>query len=191
MMMKISMSMLLFVSFVMGKSTNLTSDSNTTAHKMPQVVNGHALPPEPDLMINNATLGGVDSNDNGVRDDVERYIYKKYPVKLHQALLMDGAKYFQKIMIESTKHAVELKKEGTKIGDCESFLMGVDKGIYSDNFDYVGFLENNTINTKERVRKYLDYNLALSGGVYGSSPSDWNRDACSEEIRKVLVEIGK
>ena len=35
-------------------------------------VNGHILPPEPDPKVNNATLGGVDSNNNGVRDDVER-----------------------------------------------------------------------------------------------------------------------
>ena len=48
MMMKIFMSMLLFVSFSMAKQTNLTSESNTTVHKMTQVVNGHTLPPEPD-----------------------------------------------------------------------------------------------------------------------------------------------
>ena len=42
------------------------------------VINGHTLPPEPDPKINNATLLGVDSNDNGVRDDVEIWIYKKY-----------------------------------------------------------------------------------------------------------------
>jgi len=41
-------------------------------------VNGHRLPPEPDPAVNNATLLGVDSNHNGVRDDVERWIYEKY-----------------------------------------------------------------------------------------------------------------
>jgi len=39
---------------------------------------GHRLPPKPDPKINNATLLGVDVNNNGVRDDVERWIYKKY-----------------------------------------------------------------------------------------------------------------
>jgi len=41
-------------------------------------VDGHRLPPEPAPKINNATLLGVDVNNNGVRDDVERWIYKTY-----------------------------------------------------------------------------------------------------------------
>ena len=36
----------------------------------PEIVNGYLLPPEPDEQLNNATLLGIDSNDNGVRDDV-------------------------------------------------------------------------------------------------------------------------
>ncbi|WP_373033616.1 Ig-like domain-containing protein [Sulfurovum sp.] len=41
-------------------------------------MHGHRLPPEPDPAVNNATLLGVDSNSNGVRDDVERWIYTRY-----------------------------------------------------------------------------------------------------------------
>lgn len=37
-------------------------------------INGIAVPPEPDATLNNATLAGVDVNENGVRDDVERKI---------------------------------------------------------------------------------------------------------------------
>ena len=36
------------------------------------------LPPEPDKAANDATLAGIDSNENGIRDDVERAIYFKY-----------------------------------------------------------------------------------------------------------------
>lgn len=39
-----------------------------------QVINGITVPPEPAPSINNATLAGVDINNNGVRDDVERLI---------------------------------------------------------------------------------------------------------------------
>jgi len=41
-------------------------------------VDGHRVPPKPDPKKNNSTLLGVDVNKNGVRDDVERWIYKKY-----------------------------------------------------------------------------------------------------------------
>lgn len=41
----------------------------------------YTLPPEPDPKINNSTLLGIDSNNNGVRDDVERWIYMEYKDK--------------------------------------------------------------------------------------------------------------
>ena len=63
--------------------TNLTSNSNTTADKTPWIVDGHTLPPEPDKALNDTMLLGIDVNNNGVRDDVERWIYKTYdhPIK--------------------------------------------------------------------------------------------------------------
>ncbi len=41
-------------------------------------IHGYRLPPMPDEKLNNATLLGIDSNNNGVRDDVERWIYETY-----------------------------------------------------------------------------------------------------------------
>lgn len=57
-----------------GKSTSETSSWTPDTEVL--VMHGHTLPPEPDPAVNNASLLGVDSNDNGVRDDVERWIYK-------------------------------------------------------------------------------------------------------------------
>lgn len=34
------------------------------------------LPPEPDEILNATTIHGIDANKNGVRDDIEHYIYK-------------------------------------------------------------------------------------------------------------------
>lgn len=155
-----------------------------------ETINGHTLPPEPDPIVNNSTLGGVDSNNNGVRDDVERNIYATYPVKLHRGLLMYRATVFQKAMIRPLSEAKETAKIGTKTLNCHLYLRRLDSEIKSDEFRPTRFLENKTINTKERVRKYLDYNIALSGGTYGSSPKDWNREACSQEIQDILTEMG-
>ena len=155
-------------------------------------VDGHRLPPEPDPKVNNATLLGVDVNHNGVRDDVERWIYERYPIRLHRALLISKAKFFQMVFITPLSDAKKLAEENTKNINCELYLGDIDDAIESDDWlENEEVLKNMIFNTKERVRKYLDYNLALSGGVYGSSPKDWNRDACSEEIRKVLEEMGK
>src|SRR3990167_4695490 len=42
-------------------------------------VNGEHLPPPPDPAQVDATVEGIDANGNGIRDDVELAIFKKYP----------------------------------------------------------------------------------------------------------------
>lgn len=42
-------------------------------------VMGKNLPPQPDPKLVDATIEGVDVNENGIRDDVELAIFKKYP----------------------------------------------------------------------------------------------------------------
>jgi hypothetical protein len=51
-----------------GGAGNASSTAKT------EMVNGITIPTAPDPNINAATLEGVDSNNNGVRDDVERKI---------------------------------------------------------------------------------------------------------------------
>jgi len=60
---------------VAAKMENIETNMTIVVYKE---ISGHRLPPEPDPTINNATLLGIDSNNNGVRDDVERWIYEKY-----------------------------------------------------------------------------------------------------------------
>ncbi|MDR1614646.1 MAG: hypothetical protein LBS26_03650 [Campylobacteraceae bacterium] len=38
----------------------------------------YKLPPEPNVRLNDSTLLGIDTNNNNVRDDVERWIYQTY-----------------------------------------------------------------------------------------------------------------
>lgn len=42
-------------------------------------VDGNHLPPPPDPAQKDATIAGVDANQNGIRDDVELAIFAKYP----------------------------------------------------------------------------------------------------------------
>lgn len=59
-------------------------------------INGISVPPEPDATQNNATVAGVDSNSNGVRDDVEREIANKWPKDYKEVTL--AASVYQKIV---------------------------------------------------------------------------------------------
>ena len=40
---------------------------------------GQNLPPEPDSLLKDATIEGIDANGNGIRDDVELAIFKLHP----------------------------------------------------------------------------------------------------------------
>ena len=156
-----------------------------------EIINGDTLPPKPDPIANNATLGGVDSNNNGVRDDVERAIYKKYLKKLHRVLLIDEAKQLQQTMTKSLNYAKDIEKDLSRVTDCEIYIRRIDNEVKSDDFESISYLENITFNNPQRVKKYLDYNLALSGGNYASNPANWNRNACSPEVIEALEEMRK
>ncbi len=52
-------------------------------------VDGKHLPPPPDPQLVDATVEGIDANQNGIRDDVELAIFQKYPddIKVRAAML--------------------------------------------------------------------------------------------------------
>jgi len=151
---------------------------------VPEVINGFKLPPEPDKALNDSTLLGIDVNDNGVRDDVERKIVKKYVKQIEIKLMLSYAKKHQEMLKDPAASAIESEKKMSKIIDCRMYLK--HQGIRVN--DIVDFTENNIYNTKERVRAYLDFNQALSGGVYGSGPADWNADACDFDVEQMLKD---
>jgi len=78
--------LLTIVALSLSANSDKTKSNSQKIKK--EVIDGYTLPPEPDPKINNATLLGVDVNHNGVRDDVERWIYKKYKeyIPCHQEL---------------------------------------------------------------------------------------------------------
>jgi len=156
-----------------------------------EIIHGHLLPPEPDPAINNATLGGIDSNGNGVRDDVERAIYKKFEWKIHVMYLMDEAKFLQRALIEPTSNAQEIVKDSTRTVLCQVYLKRVNgQNLQGDVKKNRKYLDNITLNTTERIKKFLEYDQALSGGVYGAKLSDIRREACSQDVIQTLEEMG-
>lgn len=64
-----------------------------------EVINGITVPPEPAPSINNATLAGVDSNKNGVRDDVERYVARKSSSSSEGKVILAGAAAYQRLLL--------------------------------------------------------------------------------------------
>jgi hypothetical protein len=52
---------------------------------------GSKLPPPPDPVQANATIAGIDANDNGIRDDVELAIFAEYPASSATSTAVRGA----------------------------------------------------------------------------------------------------
>jgi len=145
-------------------------------------VNGHRLPPEPDKATNDATLLGVDINDNGVRDDVERWIYDKYKDKhpIHIDIAMQAARAY-KLVLETPEMAKEIHAEVSAPMSCEAYYsrfakyynepLLVDEDIINEYFMYEILYD-----TKERREKFEEYDRLLSGGTY-VLPTDEERKA--------------
>ena len=153
------------------------------------IIDGVRLPPEPTPEENNATLAGIDVNDNDVRDDVERAIYTTYPVKIRQQILMQTARGHQ-LMLEDpdgVENAVKWQKIITnKRIACRSYLFR--KFNVESDIKATRYLKNVMYNNKDRVKRYLKYNHALGGGVYGVEESERVESACEFNVPEALGE---
>lgn len=89
-------------SFYLGRNAVLTSQAVAKIHANRLTwpdING-TLPAQPDPVENNATLAGVDANNNGIRDDVERAIYNAY--KNNEKLAIAELQYAKELQMEFT-----------------------------------------------------------------------------------------
>lgn len=196
------------------KDTNVTIQakigtivSNTVNLEIYWEVNGHRLPPEPDPAVNDSTLLGIDSNDNGVRDDVERYIYTRfmkeyeYP-RIKTLIAMQYAKAYQFIMSNDPQNAFENKsyKQADYASDCKWYWFDevtkkkFDLSSIEGNIKGTEFRQNNRIfdekmeseifNTKLRMEAYYYYNSSLSGQILsgGGGVLSSTKDKCDFDI---------
>jgi hypothetical protein len=153
------------------------------------IINGLRLPPEPNEEENNATLVGIDSNDNGVRDDVERAIYIKYEAKVKQEFAMQNARAGQSFLEDpnGVENAAKWQKIiSTKSISCKRYLReNFNIQFKTGKGGRVSFIENQLYNNKDRVKKYLRFNHALGGGVYGGDYTD-SESACEFNVPEAL-----
>jgi len=171
---------------------NGCKEENAEAVKEPETINGYLLPPEPDETLNNSTLLGIDSNDNGVRDDVERLIIieeSKNPnfPKTHTALSLQYAGAWQKVLNNPTLDSrINLEKHAS----CKRYF----KKKYTRDMSFSDIMkwkkENKTVlgikiedkifNTKLRIEQSFEFNQACSGNIFDLPPAELS--ACQINI---------
>jgi hypothetical protein len=177
---------------IQAKSGTLLS--NTVSLELYWEVNGHRLPPEPDKTLNDSTLLGIDTNNNGVRDDVERWIYKTYDHPIERGIFMQSARAYQKVIVDPSK-AHETMKYIDDASDCEGYWR-YWKILYKDrNESYIleryRDLEKEIrpiqFNTLKRHMAYERFNATLSGGVYTSGGT--SKDKCEFDENGTLKDL--
>lgn len=114
-------------------------DDQAPALVQMEKINGIEVPPQPDEKNNNSTLAGIDSNNNGVRDDVERGIAKEFgTIPTAYDLAMKKVKGYQTWF---TQPAPTTREEGLK------FLAAVEcVDVPAPKYHYYDAI----FNTKER-----------------------------------------
>lgn len=151
--------------FIVGckYSSSGSSSAPSTAQEPP------GLPPDSGP-AGKATLAGIDSNGNGVRDDVERYIAINHQDSAKvRAALMQFATVAQLELIDSTdkQKSIQHANESGRAIDCMVDIAGsVQKAenLYKD-------LQLVILNTDARNKAYFAYDDQLGGEVFSDSAS--------------------
>ena len=143
-----------------GKSTTLQVE-------VYEMIEGHILPHEPDNP--DATLLGVDENNNGVRDEVERWIYKDMPTYHHpeieRVVAMQEVKAYQMTLVDPMNKNNEVLHMMDKSGDCWGYYVESRNIPFTHWEEFDDHLKDIQFNTKERLKTYFDYNHNLGAHV--------------------------
>lgn len=129
-----------------------------------QLENSMGLPKDPGE-AGKATLEGIDSDNDGVRDDLQRFIALTFTDSAkHRALLSLFAKTFQQIVIDADDKTLSIQHSGERLRlhKCEMYLeseLNLRLRIPRKKL----FAE--TMNTDSRSRAYIQYNQQVSGRI--------------------------
>ena len=133
------------------------------------------LPPDPGA-AGKATLAGIDSDNDGVRDDVQRWILMTYPnsQKTREALIQ-RAKTMQKILLNAADpvKSVSNVKQMIRDTDCLEFVS--PNTYYEEAVELKAMFLNNYV----RSMAWLQANAHLSGNIFTSLSDNNLRQGCN------------
>lgn len=139
-----------------------------------------SLPPDPGS-AGDLTLEGIDANGNGIRDDVERWIYLTHPEseKMRMALIQKYYPLQDMIILGNREDRDAIYDNAERIGRAsECFVYLFPEKAYDISNEFVSVI----VNTSERTYAYLKANKILGGGTFsGKHPSRW-KSSCQFDV---------
>ncbi len=154
-------------------------------------INGVRLPPEPLPEENNATLVGIDSNDNGVRDDVERAIYTTFQDKhpVHIEVAMQSARVWKQIFEGGAEKARETEAIVDAVLACDAYYsVNSEPTLISKELNIFAQVKRKILNIPERKTAFLAYDKGLSGGVYTLTKRSERKAKCDFDTNQMTGE---
>ena len=136
---------------------------------------GDTLPPDPGA-AGKATLEGIDSDGDGVRDDIQRYIALTYPDSRKVRLALTTLAITQQDALRDAGDkaaSINHARRQHRALECLEFLRGYD------SMQLWKPLLARIFNTKLRSRAYVAYNRQLAGQVFVATPRAKLKTACT------------
>lgn len=136
------------------------------------------FPPDPGE-AGKATVEGIDSNNNRVRDDLERYIALTHrdSARMRAALMQSAIALANQLTArDSEQQSVFAAGEVTKANECLNYVDS-DRGL-----DYGEALSAQFLNTKKRIEALKKYESNLWGKLFQGVPDDERAAACEFDV---------
>lgn len=114
-------------------------------------------------------LGGIDGNNDGVRDDIADHIRKTYTDPVQYRAAMQVARAFQATLLVDIHDHLALREVSEAVGRAIACIHregfpGKSDGAKGSQMRRE--IRDMTTNTKERLQAFLAYNKAMSGSVW-------------------------
>ena len=122
--------------------------------------------PEPDPALNNSTLGGIDSDNDGIRDDVQLWISKSYPQSTSPNIyygLKQVSRHFQVVLINHADREKALPNYIKTLEALQCLMWIRNVGSRNDGYRKYKELKSQILNTPERIKAYLKVDSYRSG----------------------------
>lgn len=162
-----NITVLLFLALVGCKDTNDGRYSYKIIDgKKQKFVDGDDLvPPMPDSDLNDETLAGVDSDGDGIRDDVEIWINEEADIASGRVALKMIAKNLSLAIVnyENSVKTNNLMQEKNKASNC---MFKIYMNDHEREYWLIDSVYERVVNNNERTRAYLKMDKSLSGSAF-------------------------
>lgn len=138
------------------------------------LVVGAVLPPNPGPE-GDLTVEGVDTNLNGIRDDLERTIARRAPGNVPLRASMNQLAATLQGSLSAGESSAQARAHAPQVLAASECLLHVAE---DDSTEILKWLENRFTNTIARLQAYLEFNDRLHGAVFGDDEFPSGAAAC-------------